>query len=323
MEISIAVATSGNGLEYFSAVEGLSDLLSLEPLHYGKSGRKLSMLRTIQKAPALARALWRNARLLRRQIKEKRYSAIVIDSDYSLPLVLPWVHCPILAINNADYVVKDFLRKPQISALPQFFVELLDLFFHKAVPHLVFSPTFVPLADKPGLRHIPPLVRDGIEPLHESRKPERIVVMLTGSTFASELGFLEDLPHDGHLRYTVLGRKGKNSAELRFMGKIYDNAEILNEADVLIINGGFSAVSEGIRLRKPMVVIPVEKHAEQLVNARSVDALGLGLMANEATAGAKLQELLLRFSEFKQRHQSLGMPTNGAEIMAQAVSYLE
>jgi hypothetical protein len=46
-------------------------------------------------------------------------------------------------------------------------------------------------------------------------------------------------------------------------------------------------------------------------------------MANEATAGAKLQELLLRFSEFKQRHQSLGMPTNGAEIMAQAVSYLE
>jgi len=60
-----------------------------------------------------------------------------------------------------------------------------------------------------------------------------------------------------------------------------DNTEFLAQADALVINGGYSAVSEAFVLRKPVFVIPVPGHAEQFINARLVSDLGLGFMATE------------------------------------------
>ena len=64
---------------------------------------------------------------------------------------------------------------------------------------------------------------------------------------------------------------------------------LLEKADALVINGGYSAVSEAFALRKPVFVVPVPGHAEQFVNARLVQRLGLGFVATEETV---LEQLL-------------------------------
>jgi uncharacterized protein (TIGR00661 family) len=62
---------------------------------------------------------------------------------------------------------------------------------------------------------------------------------------------------------------------------VKDNAHVVGAADLMLVNGGFSAVSEAFALRKPMVVLPIPNHAEQWVNARTIEQLGVGFMAGE------------------------------------------
>jgi UDP-N-acetylglucosamine:LPS N-acetylglucosamine transferase len=68
----------------------------------------------------------------------------------------------------------------------------------------------------------------------------------------------------------------------------------LSRADALVINGGYSAVSEAFVLGKPVFVVPVSGHAEQFVNAALVRDLGLGFVADETNV---LDQLLTMYQQ--------------------------
>ena len=68
-----------------------------------------------------------------------------------------------------------------------------------------------------------------------------------------------------------------------YHGRQMNNVELLSRADALVINGGYSAVSEAFVLGKPVFVVPVSGHAEQFVNASVVHDFGLGFVADEST----------------------------------------
>jgi len=98
-----------------------------------------------------------------------------------------------------------------------------------------------------------------------------------------------------------------------------DNSALLATADALVINGGYSAVSEAFVLRKPVFVIPVPGHAEQSVNAFLVRDLGLGFIATESDV------LLQLLSMYEQNFWSGLKPmppaleTNGAQEAAEVI----
>jgi len=85
-----------------------------------------------------------------------------------------------------------------------------------------------------------------------------------------------------------------------FHGRKLDNEALLAAADVLVINGGYSAVSEAFALRKPVFVIPIPGHAEQSVNAHLVRDLGLGFVASE-------YDVLPQLLEMHRQNQWLGL----------------
>jgi UDP:flavonoid glycosyltransferase YjiC (YdhE family) len=68
----------------------------------------------------------------------------------------------------------------------------------------------------------------------------------------------------------------------------------LAEADAFVINGGYSAVSEALALRKPVFVVPVPGHAEQSDNSSLIRDLGLGFVATE---GDVLDQLLKMYHQ--------------------------
>ena len=101
--------------------------------------------------------------------------------------------------------------------------------------------------------------------------------MLSGSRFGSPVMFNRtDWPFD----IDVVGRPAAGDldgpARIRFHGKLLDNKALVEKADLVVVNGGFSAVSESFSMRKPLVVIPVPNHAEQWINARTIEHLGSG-----------------------------------------------
>ena len=102
--------------------------------------------------------------------------------------------------------------------------------------------------------------------------------MLSGSVHASDISFDR---HELPFKIDVVGRSGKSCGNVTYHGRQMDNADLLARADALVINAGYSAVSEAFVLRKPVFVVPVPGHAEQFVNACLVRDLGLGFMATE------------------------------------------
>ena len=143
--------------------------------------------------------------------------------------------------------------------------------------------------------------------------------MLSGSQFSTGIEFLQTLARRGALQIQVVGREGESNDWITFHGKVYQNRDMINQADLMVINGGFSAVSEAVVLRKPAVVIPVPHHAEQFINALMVERAGLGLMAKRENIPEKINEVIDRFPEFVEAHRSFGCLANGAKLAAENI----
>lgn len=54
--------------------------------------------------------------------------------------------------------------------------------------------------------------------------------------------------------------------------------EIFAMSQLVIVRGGHVALSQAIRLGKPVVTVPIENHSEQIGNSAKVDAIGMGKM---------------------------------------------
>src|SRR5258705_10206825 len=98
-----------------------------------------------------------------------------------------------------------------------------------------------------------------------------------------------------------------------------DNIELLAGADGLVINGGYSAVSEAFVLRKPVFVVPVPGHAEQFVNARLVSSLGLGFVATESNVLDQLLNMCEQDRWVGRNPMPPGFEIDGAREAAAAI----
>lgn len=140
--------------------------------------------------------------------------------------------------------------------------------------------------------------------------------MLSGSVHASRISFEQ---HDFPFQIDVVGRAGESRRNLTFHGRHMNNVALLADADALVINGGYSALSEAFALRKRTFVIPVPGHAEQFVNACLARDLGLGFIATENDVLDQLRDMHRqdRWLDLKPLPDSL--ETGGAREAAEAI----
>lgn len=318
----IDVMTSGNGVKFFSKKQGkeINRLFETKSFKYAKdSSGKLSAFKTILSIFQLAAVYIQNNRLVKRYIKENKPSIVVTDSEYVF-LPMWFSKTPIVALNNSDMVVTSFFKftnKP-FSVYPQFFlVEFLDFMFHLIVADKVISPR-LDCSKWFGEKFVkvPPIVRKNATGDCLDGEVERGVIMLSGSTFGSNVD-LHGKKFPFHI--DVIGREGDNSNGLTYHGKLAENLHLLNKADFLVINAGFSAVSEGVCMRKPLIVIPVENHAEQYINAKMVEELGIGFMASAEEMANSIKKITKNIEKFREKCKLLKWEQNGAKEASKVI----
>jgi len=324
----IHVLTSGNGLEYFAGRPEVTSLESNPSFFYGRSGAGVSGWSTLGSLPRLAQIASEKRANLERWLDRMIPDVAVVDSEYVLsPLRRRSV--PIVAINNAESVVTQYLKhcRRARGTRSQFcFVEFPDYLFHRRFCDLVLSPHPLDTPTRAGnFRRIGLILRRGVEdrarnararPLALPQMVRRVVCMLSGSIHASQIDF-----GDGDLPFAVdvVGRTGTSRGNVTFHGRRMDNIPLLESADVLVINGGYSAVSEALAFGRPTLVVPVPGHAEQFVNARLVADLGFGFVATEQDVLMQLRELYRRndWNGLNPRPASLCL--NGAQQAAESI----
>lgn len=321
--VETEVITSGNGLWYFRRQPEVAAVHEIGSLYYGAKHGRISIVKTIASLGALARILRESADKVASVLDRARPDVVVTDSVYTVrPMRKRGL--PIVALNNSDVVHHSYrlFKDRPASIRPQFYaVEEMDYAFHRAFPTLVVSPTLDPRIPGGGgkFRRVGPIVREGYGPKPPGHAARRVVVMLSGSVFGSPVVFEKA---DGSVRVDVVGRDAPASPAppgVTYHGKLMDNRELLRDADLVVVNGGFSAVSEVFTMRTPVVVVPVPRHAEQWVNARTIVHLGVGLAATEEGLEEAMAAGLRRIDEFRAAYSRLPVPEDGAEQAAAAI----
>jgi UDP:flavonoid glycosyltransferase YjiC (YdhE family) len=303
--VKITIISSGNGILYFRGIPEIKSIYEVSQLHYGSKEGSISILKTLSLLPKYIKTQKRNTAIIKKVIKKERPDAVVIDSTYATG-PMRRLNIPIIAVNNADFIVKNYYRMgecPPLSTLPQFLlVEMMDFLFHLLLVDVVISPSLVTTDIKltGKFRTVGPLVRRGYDPVSSPTQPIRGVVMLSGSAFGSQVH--NDFDTQG-LVVDIIGRKKpkhwpSDRIDVTFHGKLLDNKNILQNVDLGVVNCGYSAVSECIHLRKPLVVVPIPNHSEQWVNAKIVENRNLGVIATENQIEPGIQNVVRNFKKY-------------------------
>jgi len=315
--VSVEVITSGNGTWFFKDKPEVGRIDEIPALQYGKKDGRISVVRTLGAVGKMIGSLRAAEAVVASAIDRFRPDFVVADSSYSFRPVKR-AGIPLAALNNSDMVVRGVrnLGNCPRSVLPQYtFVEFPDYLYHRRVPDLVVSPRLDPKdrVEAGPFRAVGPIVRHECEPTAVSNQPpSRVVIMLSGSAFGSQVNLAKEFPG---ITIDVMGRDGSLPG-VNFHGRVRDSLPLLRQADLVVVNGGFSAVSEAVFLRKPTIVIPVPRHAEQWANGRTVEVLNLGMSADEDDLEGAIARGLADIEKYRAGYRALATVRNGAEDAA-------
>ncbi|MCB1179734.1 MAG: hypothetical protein KDK36_19305, partial [Leptospiraceae bacterium] len=146
------------------------------------------------------------------------------------------------------------------------------------------------------------------------KKFKNILIASSGSGIGISSSDLTSLDIPDDYTINVIGIVGENYKNIKFLGKIFQNEELLNNSDILVINGGHSSISEAICLQKPFIVIPIENHSEQYVNSQLVLKYGFGVVSKRHEINDKLNYLIKNYDRYFQNLKKYNLPLTGAEI---------
>ena len=325
--VTVAVASSGNGLWYFEGRPEIASLTRLDALYYASDGGRISIVRTLASLGDFWKIAQRNTVIIDALLDTFEPDVVIIDSVYTI-VPMRRRHIPVVALNNADVVHLSYRRFPDRprSILFQFYaIEELDYRFHRWRPDLVLSPSLDHTLPELGgtFRRIGPIVRLGYEASIRAGPIERVLIMLSGSRFGSSVSLTG---RAFQFAIDVVGREAPGDSSLpahvQFHGRLRDNRHIVDQADVVVANGGFSAVSEAFAMRKPLVVLPIPNHAEQWINARTIVHLGVGVMAREDAIVQGMTTAIERIDELRAAYARLPSVRDGAAEAAEAIAEL-
>ena len=325
--VSVHVLTSGNGLKYFSGRPEIASLHEMASLYYSGTNGGVSGWSTVKTIGRLAQLVKAKRAKLEQIIAKVRPDIAVTDSEYATaPLRRRKI--PIAAINNSEVVVTEFFkhRRDASGVHSHFwFVEYSDYLFHRRFCDLILSP--YPLSTPtrhPKFKRIGLIVRKNVRDIivqtpHQNLSPKQlknVVFMLSGSVHATLVNFdKREFPFN----VDVVGRDGISQGNVKFHGRLMNNTEILARADALVINGGYSALSEAFAFRKPTFVLPVPGHAEQFINARMAADLGLGYHVTETNLFDRLMEMHAKDSWLERQPMPPKFEINGDSEAAVAI----
>lgn len=316
----ISIGTSNNGLTFFQSTN--HSLFKLKSLKYGQSNNKFNLLKTFFLLPQIGTRLLSNFLTLTKILKNNSFAAIVSDSDYMIAgLLFIKSVPPLVAINNSTLVI-DFLKKETLipkSIRGQLLIEKLDAFFHRNIPDLVISPSLFENSLLPkNTRAVPPIVRDGFNPCLTTTKVKKILVMLSGSELKTNLNALLD-SRLNEFEIAVIGQNNLSKKNIKNIKPSSHNLPHLQEADLIVINAGFSSISEAYCLQKPVVILPIPNHAEQYANAKLVEKIGFGLVATESDLADKIIESVQNYKYLYQSFLTTNFKLSGAYSAASLI----
>ncbi len=252
---------------------------------------------------------FRNVAAIRRLVQRLKPNLLLLDSDYHFPAYFG-AGCPVVYVGQA----KDILERARShryqpatwrERITFALREKLDSGLQTLFSTVVLVPCFRATGStSKRIQRIPLIVRKEFLQKHSlTEHKDRVGLLLSGSEIERSA-------------FLALAEK----YNLPLLSPVPSRASKLDQFEVVLIQGGLSSISECIARAKFMVVVPMTDHPEQLLNAREVEQLGLGIRSDLLEVG-RFPNLLEKIEREKSRQQNLKSPVDcgGAQAAARHI----
>ncbi len=214
-------------------------------------------------------------------LQEFRPDIIISDFEPAAHYFSLFLKIPCISIDNVHTISECKIKLPRNLKLRLPYVKSFIKLLHPRSDYYLL-PAFANVTPRNPRKTkiVKPIIRDKIRKL----KPRNKGFVLVYQTSPTNTKMLRTLAKTRN-NYRVYGMKNKKDREnikfMEFCEKKF--LEDLKDCSYVIINGGFTVISEALYLGKPILSIPVENQFEQEFNAYSLRNTGYGDYAGELT----------------------------------------
>jgi len=268
----------------------------------------LTLLHTTYQAIALVPGSFLQ---VRRLITEARPDILITDAEPISHIAARFSNLPRVSLDNPMALVYRKIPK-KIREYPGwlFLCFMLKTLLLGADKYLIYDFSDEQI-DDPSVMFVKPLIQAGLR----QQTPtigDHLFVYQTSLTFPSLFMSLKKC----HETFIIYGfNKEKVDGNLIF--KRFNDDEFyqdLASAKAVIVNGGFTAISEALYLKKPIFCLPIRHQFEQLFNAKRIEYMGVGVWQYQFHE-KDLNAFLAHLSAFQEHFQRYD-PGNQEETLS-------
>jgi len=230
--------------------------------------RRKTVTRFIKNLPS---NVYQNLKLLP-AIRRFNPDLIISDFEPTANYFCRMLRKPCIAIDNIH-----ILNKCRISVKKPFYINLVLKTLEPPVDHYYITSFYRPAKCNENVTIVPPIIRKEVRALKPA-KGDFVLVYQTSPTNVKMLPVLESR-REKYKIYGMPGQKSRGNLEFVDFGDHF--LQDLRRCRYVIVNGGFTVISEAMYLKKPVLCLPIAKQFEQEFNGIMVKKKGFGSWAME------------------------------------------
>lgn len=212
--------------------------------------------------------------VLYKECKKVKPNIIISDFENYSSMLSKLMNIPLISLDNIHMITQcDYDYPPHHKADMVTAKAVTKSYILRPKRHIITSFFFPPLKHPKMTALYPPVLRKEIMDL-ESESGDHVLVYQTAESSINLMEELKKLDEE----FIVYGfNKDETDENLTYRAfnedKIYED---MRTAKAIIVNGGFTMISEAIYLKKPIYSTPAHKNFEQILNGFYVEKLGYG-----------------------------------------------
>ena len=220
-------------------------------------------------------------------VEKKKPDIIISDYELFSALASQRYHIPLISIDNIHMALIGDIAYPKKYVFGRMMAKLSTLMaflFNGGrwkADHFFITTFFYPKQKNRKITLFPPIIREEVMSTRP-KEGKHILVYQTSPTYTAMFPVLKRFQKEKFILYGFhVSKKDRN---LTFKKNSKEGfLKDLASAKAVIMNGGFTLMTECLYLGKPVFSIPVKGQFEQVINAVYLEKLGYGKFEEELT----------------------------------------
>ncbi len=240
-------------------------------------------------------------------INKHRPDIIISDFEPTADYFSKLLNIPSLSIDNIHVLSECKVKIPRSAKSKILSARTVIKFLHPKTDYFIIPAFANAIVKKPKSTFlVRPILRKEVFSVNPSDK-DFVLVYQTTATNVKMLPILKNTKN----KYKIYGMgKLKNEGNLEFLE--FDDAlflKHLSEAKYVVVNGGFTVISEALYFKKPVLAVPIKNQYEQEFNGFSLRDKGFGDFTLDL-ASFDFNKFEKNLSFYKQNLEQYGLWTN-------------